>query len=446
MSRVIRKLKKLFWSLPLSPKFKEQLRMQYATLKDLKEETVNAKIELSKHIDKDAYIKQILSIPTDKDGQYVNYVEHEEREYPVDIIAYYLTQYHPNPQNDEWWGKGTTEWTNVSKAVPQFLGHYQPRLPGELGYYDLRLSENFTRQIELARNYGIKAFCFYYYWFEGKRLLERPLDLFLTEKELDINFCICWANENWTRKFTGTNADILMKVGETNESYINFIYDVLDVINDSRYYCIYGKPVLSVYRPSLIPDSILVISEWKKVVKERLNKELYVIAVQEKGDKTDWCSLGFDAETEFQPKRVNDVATEITDKIQYINKNFNGTVYDYKDLVENRRYIIETNLKKKVYPAVMPMWDNTARRNTSGIIYHGANAELYGKWLKDVVRQVNNNSKIEKGIVFINAWNEWGEGAYLEPDRKNGYAYLEKTYQTLNEESKVYDKNGDETK
>lgn len=445
MSRFIRKLKKLFWALPISPKFKEQLRMKYATLKDIREENANQSIELSTNIDKDNYIKQVLNIPTTKGEGYVDFAEHEKKDYSVDLIAYYLTQYHPNPQNDEWWGKGTTEWTNVSKAVPQYIGHFQPRLPGELGYYDLRLTDNIARQIELAKNYGIKAFCFYYYWFEGKRLLERPLDLFLKDNSLDIKFCICWANENWTKKFTGTNADILMKVGETNESYINFIYDILDILDDNRYYCISGKPILSIYRPSLIPDANLVISAWKKVVKEKLNKELYVIAVQEKGDKTEWCSFGFDAETEFQPKRVNDIAKDITDKMSFINKNFNGTVYDYKDLVENKRFIIESNLKKKVYPAIMPMWDNTARRNTAGIIYHGANADLYGKWLKELINQVNNNVKIEKKIVFINAWNEWGEGTYLEPDRENGYAYLEKTYQMLNE-ALVAVTNGEEIK
>ena len=429
------RLKKLFWILPINPKTKEKIRMKYATIKDENQNRRDSSIVVSSNVDKEYYIKQILSLPVSKGSEYVEYEAHEKKDYSVDIIAYYLTQYHPNPQNDEWWGKGTTEWTNVSKAVPQYVGHYQPRLPGELGYYDLRLTDNIKRQIELAENYGIKAFCFYFYWFDGKRLLEKPLDLFLNNKQLKIDFCICWANENWTKRFTGTNADILMKMGETNESYINFIYDVIDILNDERYYCINGKPVLSIYRPSLIPDSQQVINEWKRIVRNKLQKDLYVIAVQEKGDKCDWISHGFDAETEFQPKRVNDVAIDITNQMSFINKNFSGNVYDYSDLVENKRYLIKRNLNRKVYPAVMPMWDNTARRNSSGIIYHGANPTLYGKWLKDVIKNVKENKNIDKKIVFVNAWNEWGEGSYLEPDRENGYAFLEKTYQILNEEN-----------
>lgn len=431
MMKISSKLKRVFWSLPLSSEFKERLRIKYATLKDKK--TVSNKIEISDQVDKEEYIKQVLSLPVERGNDYKEYIEHEKVETPVHLIAYYLTQYHPNAQNDEWWGKGTTEWTNVSKAVPQYVGHYQPRLPGELGYYDLRLADNMKRQIELAHNYGINAFCFYYYWFDGKRLLERPLDIFLHTKELDMNFCICWANENWTRKFTGTNADILMKMGETKESYINFIYDILEVLSDERYYCINKKPVLSIYRPSMVPDCSNVISKWREIVKEKLGKDLYVIAVQEKGDKKDWCKSGFDAETEFQPRRVNDIARDITSEMQFINKNFNGVVYDYKDLVEKKKYIIKNNINKKVYPAVMPMWDNTARRNSSGLIYHGANVELYGKWLADAIHFVKMNENVDDKTVFINAWNEWGEGAYLEPDRMNGYAYLEKTYQVLSQ-------------
>lgn len=430
MRKIINMLKRIFWSLPITPGFKERLRLKYVTLKDKNEYRQSEVIELSSRFDKDAYIKQILTLPNDRGNDYTEYIGHGNPDFSTHIIAYYLTQYHPNPQNDEWWGRGTTEWTNVSKAVPQYVGHFQPRLPGELGYYDLRLVENFQRQIDLAHNYGIKAFCFYYYWFDGKRLLETPLDLFLKEKQLDINFCICWANENWTKKFTGSNVDILMKVGETRESYISIIFDILDLFNDMRYYCIDRKPVLLIYRPSMIPDCKYVALEWKKIVKEYIHKTLYLVAVQEKGDKKNWCDYGFDAETEFQPKRVNDIAKDITDEMFFLNTNFNGTVYDYNDLVKNKKNIIQANTLKKVYPAVMPMWDNTARRNSSGIIYHGANPELYGEWLNSSIEMVRENST-DKDIVFINAWNEWGEGTYLEPDRKNGYAYLEKTFQIL---------------
>ena len=222
-----------------------------------------------------------------------------------------------------------------------------------------------------------------------------------------------------------------MKIGDTEESCINFIYDMLEHFADSRYYQIDKKPVLVIYRPSMIVNTEKVLKEWRRIVKEKNNQEIYIMAVQEKGDRVNWCEFGYDAETEFQPKRVSSEATEITDKVDTVNSKFRGTIYDYKDLVLNKRYKIKKNIEKKVYPAVMPMWDNTARRNDSGIIYHGSTPELYGMWLDDAITQVEGNSKLDEQIVFVNAWNEWGEGTYLEPDRMYGYAYLDKTHEIM---------------
>ena len=427
---MLKKIKRLFWKLPLPSGLKEKLRLKYATYKD-KHDKTNDTIVLDESVDMSSYVKHVLSIPEQKSEYYKSYNENTKLNGDVRIIAYYLTQFHPNPQNDEWWGKGTTEWNNVSKAIPQFTGHYQPRLPGELGYYDLRLKENLQRQIELAQNYGVDVFCYYYYWFDGKRLLERPLDMFLENKDLKMNFCICWANENWTKRFSGTNTDILMKVGDTAESCTNFIYDVVDVLDDERYFCINGCPVLTIYRPSLIVDTQRVIASWREIVKEKIGKDLYIIAVQEKGDFRDWQALGYDAETEFQPKHINNVANDITKSIGTIRKDFSGNIYDYKELVENRKYLFKQNADKKVYPAVMPMWDNTARRNNKAIVYHNCTPELYKTWLKDAIYTTKNNHKLDSKMVFINAWNEWGEGAYLEPDRNYGYAYLDATYSAL---------------
>lgn len=430
MNKNFRKIKNLFWKLPFSPQVKEKMRNKYATIKD-EMLNKNSSIEISNQINKSDYIYQILNVPNQKSDDYVEFKNYYNEKHKTHIIAYYLTQFHPNIQNDEWWGKGVTEWTNVSKAVPQYVGHYQPRLPGELGYYDLRLKENFSRQIELALNYGVEAFCFYYYWFDGQRLLEKPLNLFLKNDDLKIKFCYCWANENWTKKFTGTNSDILMKIGESEESCIRFITTILDDFCDDRYYNINGKPILLIYRPSNIPNNKHVLSEWRRIVKQEKHKDIYIIAVQEKGDTRDWCSEGYDAETEFQPKRVSTVAKDITSDIKFMNNNYKGTVFDYEDLVVNKKYKIIENYNKKVYPAVMPMWDNTARKNNFGIIYHGATPKLYGRWLDDAITQVENNQKVDEKLVFINAWNEWGEGTYLEPDRMNGYAYLEETYNVL---------------
>lgn len=432
MAGLKKRIKRLFWILPIPAKVKEKMRLKYATMKE-KSEAENADIVIKESVDKDEYIKHVLSTPEQRSEFYKEFETHSEIKTDKYLLAYYLTQFHPNPENDLWWGRGTTEWNNVSKAVPQFAGHYQPRLPGELGYYDLRIEENMQRQIELAKNYGVNAFCFYYYWFDGKRLLERPLNLFLQNQAMDIDFCVCWANENWTKRFSGTNTDVLMKVGDTAESCINFIYDILDVMSDERYFCINGCPVLVIYRPALIVDTKEVLKEWRKIVKEKIGKDIYIIAVQEKGDTHNWVSDGYDAETEFQPKRINNVAKDITNDVNTIRKDFDGTVYDYEELVNQKQYVIKSNVDKKVYPAVMPMWDNTARRNHKALIYHGSTPLLYKKWLINTINQVEHNKNLDKKMIFINAWNEWGEGAYLEPDRKYGYAYLQATYEALQE-------------
>ncbi|MBR3614188.1 MAG: glycoside hydrolase family 99-like domain-containing protein [Clostridia bacterium] len=436
-------LKKIFWKLPINKDLKNsiaQKRYERILKKEKEYDDMNQIRITTNSKELSEYAQYIAESYGKKSEDYKEYKENSKIENnDIDLIAYYLTQFHPNQKNDEWWGKGTTEWNNVNQAIPQFVGHYQPRKPGELGYYDLRLKEVFERQIELAKNYGIKAFCYYYYWFDGERLLESPLNMFLKNNDLDIEFFYCWANENWTRRFSGTNEDILMKVSPEKENYKAFINNILEDFKDNRYYKIDGKPVLSIYRPSLIPEVKEVLSYWRKKVEEKLNTELYIIAVQEREIMTNWTEFGFDAETEFQPKQIQHNCKEITREITTIRKDFSGTIFDYKDLVENQRYIIEKNENRKVYPAVMPMWDNTARRNFRGLIFHNSSPELYKKWLIDTINFVRKNKKIEKNIVFINAWNEWGEGAYLEPDYYYGYAYLDATYNALkntNEKSK----------
>lgn len=424
------KLKRLYFTIPLPEKLKNLLYFFYKTKKE-KVETNNRDFDIRTEYSND-FTKYVLSIPNMKSDEYVEYKQHDRKgNAPIKYVAYYLTQFHPNPQNDEWWGKGTTEWTNVSKAVPQFNNHYQPRLPGELGYYDLRLKEVFERQIELAHNYGIYAFCFYYYWFDGKRLLEKPLDLFLKNSDLDIKFCVSWANENWTKRFSGTNTDVLMKVGDTPESDIAFIHDVIPIFLDNRYYRINGKPVLIVYRPANLHDPSKVIKTWREIVKKSCGTELYLIATQEKADTCDWISMGFDAETEFMPKAVMPRLDEINSTVNIIRNDFSGCIYSYKEIVEKKLYQNHKNLYRKVYPAVMPMWDNTARRNQNAVIFHGSTPLLYARWLKDIVSKVKGNNILDDQLVFINAWNEWGEGAYLEPDRFWGYAYLEETMQSI---------------
>lgn len=425
-------LKNIFWKIPLPPALKENLRIKYAQKKFEAEAKAQDVVDC---IDDDGevreYSKYILGSVTRKNNKYRAYETHEDSKESATLIAYYLTQYSPDKHNDEWWGRGTTEWNNVSKAVPQFVGHRQPRLPGELGFYDLRIKDNMVRQIEMAKNYGIDVFSFYYYWFAGERILENALNMFLDDKSLDMPFMFCWANENWTKRFSGTDEGILIGMENSEHNYKQFIHEVIPYFSDPRYFCVDNRIALQIYRPSLIPNVSEIIKYWREQTKQTCGKDLYLFACQA-GSGFDWCAKGFDAENEWMQGSIKQKARDITSNVKYINKRFSGQVYDYKDMVENRKYFIKENRKRKVYPAVMPSWDNTARRNNKGIIWHGSTPDLYKKWLLDVIEEVNTRTNIDKPIVFINAWNEWGEGAYLEPDKDYGFAYLQATWEAKN--------------
>lgn len=383
---------------------------------------------------KEKFINQVLNIPeTPSKETFVplTKIKYERKDSDTKIIAYYLTQFHPDEHNEKWWGKGTTEWNNVIRAVPQFVDHYQPRLPGELGCYDLRIEENMERQIELAKMYGIYGFSFYYYWFNGERLLEKPLEDFLTNKELDFPFTLCWANENWTKRFDGTNEDILMKQPSTVESYKNVITDMVRFLEDSRYIEVDGKKLITVYRPSLMPEVKEVLDFWRSYCKKHNIGELYIIAVKENTVETDWLREGFDAVSEFHPGTLYQNCQNITEYLQYIRADFAGQVFSYEDIVKKQKYFRYNY--PKLYRAAMPMWDNTARRNNKGMIFYGATPALYKRWLKDIISEQRHRKDLDDNLIFINAWNEWGEGAYLEPDRRYGYAYLQATKEAVEE-------------
>lgn len=429
-------LLEFFWSLPyLSPQHKEKLfftilrilgKQKYHYI--IKDETTYRR-----------YCQQILSLFDIRDaGDFVteNELVFIRKKSDPKLIAYYLPQFYPFKENDNWWGKGTTEWNNVSKAVPQFLGHYQPRLPGELGYYDLRIKENILRQIQLAKVYGIYAFCYYYYWFDGKRLLDRPLDLFLESKEMSFPFCLCWANEDWTRNFSGSSGEVIVKQSKSVESYKNFILGLGKYLVDDRYLTIGKKKVLIVYKPSHIPRTLDVLEYWREYLYDTLHMDLYLIAVKASQDNTDYLKAGFDAVTEFQP--TSDISKrnmQINEDMEFVVPEFYGIVYDYQKIVKNQIYL--KHQSSKLYRAVMPMWDNTARRNNKGAIFHGSTPELYEKWLLDTIKSTKERKDLEDQLVFINAWNEWGEGAYLEPDRRYGYAYLQATRNAI-EKSRTF--------
>lgn len=419
-------LKDIYWAFPLLTE-KQKESFFYKVKKIVRHEGVES-IQNDSAIVND-YIKQILDIPTARSNDYTTITKTPYKRDVSDpkLIAYYLPQMHPTPENDAWWGKGITEWNNVSRAVPQYVGHYQPRLPGELGFYDLRLKDNLKRQIELAKMYGIYGFSWYYYWFDGKRLLERPLDMFLNDSSLDFPFCLCWANENWTKGFFGSSKEIIMKQNETEESYRNFIHDAIKYLKDDRYITVQGKKMLIVYKPHSVPNCKTVLEYWREYCQQNEVGDLYILGCWTGDEKDNVLSLGFDAETEFQPGSLYPYNGKINHKLPFINEQFIGEVYSYSRIVQEKFY--RKNFKKeKMYNAVMPMWDNTPRRNNQGNrIFHGSTPTLYKSWLKDVINHYQKECMLDEKIIFINAWNEWGEGAYLEPDRNYGYAYLEAT-------------------
>jgi len=344
----------------------------------------------------------------------------------VKLIAFYLPQFHPIPENDAWWGAGFTEWTNVTKAVPQFVGHYQPRLPGELGFYDLRVIDVQKRQVELARQYGIYGFCFYYYWFDGKQLLERPLNQFLSHK-INFPFCLCWANENWTRRWDGQENQRLITQTYPRGWEIRFIKSIENALLDKRYICVRGKPLVIVYNPRKLP-ALNAVQKWRNYWKEQGNGDLYVVAARTFGF-VDPRPFGFDAAVEFPPNNV--LAQNTTYDVKFLNPRFLGEVYDYGKFVER-----QVSLRRRKHPfdlfhTVFPSWDNEPRRAGRGRIFAFSTPELYAQWLRLACERTIAELDIDKRFVFINAWNEWAEGAYLEPDRKYGRSYLQATAAVL---------------
>ncbi len=371
-----------------------------------------------------------LSLPTAQDERYIPYEEKVPFAVcPAKVIAFYLPQFHTIPENDEWWGEGFTEWTNVKPAQPQFEGHYQPRVPGELGYYNVLDQKTQIRQVELAKNYGLGGFCFHFYWFGGKRLLEQPILDYLANPGLDFPFCLSWANENWSRRWDGRESDVLIQQNHSPEDDIAFIQYVSVYLDDPRYIQISGKPLLIVYRPGILPDARETVLRWRSWYRTHKGRELY-IACTHSFETVDPKIYDMDAALEFPPNNSN--ARLIDHEVRPLTLNFQSILYDWRSLVLRSMPYAATDYT--LFRGVCPSWDNTARRKNKGAVFLHSSPGLYQKWLKnaleDTLQRIGNT---DEQLVFVNAWNEWAEGAYLEPDARYGYAYLEATWSALNQ-------------
>ena len=369
-------------------------------------------------------------------GRHHRRTEGDNRQTSLRPIAFYLPQFHPIPENDRWWGEGFTDWTNVSRARPLFSRHYQPHVPADLGFYDLRLSEARQAQADLAREYGIYGFCYYSYWFNGKRLLSRPFDEVLASGQPDFPFCLCWANENWTRVWDGLEKDILIEQSYYEEDDRQHIRWLANAFRDKRYIKVGERPLFLVYRARSIPDPVKTTSIWRDEARKLGFRELYLCRVESFAEEHECpACLGFDASVEFQPDWSSFPSLTMPLRRgrmwQYLTRwglsseaYQQNDVYSYKRLAELMRRRDLPPYKR--FPCVTPGWDNSSRRKRGAIILKGSTPKLYRRWLEATLARFEPYGPGEN-LMFINAWNEWGEGSHLEPDKRWGRAYLEAT-------------------
>ena len=341
----------------------------------------------------------------------------------VRTVAFYLPQFHPIAENDRWWGTGFTEWTNVARARPNFVGHDQPRLPADLGYYDLRLPEVMEKQAALAKRYGLGGFCYYYYWFAGRRLLERPIESMLANARPAFPFCLCWANENWTRRWDGEDHDVLMAQQHSDQDDEAVIRDLIRYFRSPHYIRIGGRPLIAVYRVALFPDFKRTAALWRQVCRDEGIGEIYIAHVESfemvsAGVRPE--DVGCDAAIEFPP---HGMAEPYPLTAPLLNPNFQGAVADYRDLAV--RYATRDPPSYKRFPGVATGWDNTARRQNNSYCFEHATPGAFQAWLETAIERTKQQFSGDERLLFINAWNEWAEGAYLEPDQRFGHAYLQ---------------------
>ena len=373
------------------------------------------------------------------------------------IIGLYLPQYHPIPENDEWWGKGFTEWTNVAKAKPLFRGHYQPRIPADLGFYDLRLPEVREQQAELAREAGLEGFCYYHYWFgNGRQLLERPFNEVLASGKPDFPFCLCWANHDWTNKTwqKGNNFrrdSMIMKMEYSKEDYVRHFNYVLPAFRDPRYITVDGKPLFAVWAPHHIPDARVFIDLWQQLARENGLPGIHFVGHTDNagkglpGQAADYYSadkakeyyqavldLGFDAVMSSGYRRA---VALLQGKTRMMWRMLSGKTFaptyskmDYSRLMAN--YYVPEDAGENIYPTLLPQWDRTPRAGKNSEIVVDSTPDRFQETVETAIELIRQKEP-EHQLLFLKAWNEWGEGDYVEPDLKFGHGYIQAIRQAI---------------
>jgi glycosyltransferase involved in cell wall biosynthesis len=337
------------------------------------------------------------------------------------VLAYYLPQFHAIPENDAWWGRGFTEWTNLNRGAPRFAGHYQPRTPRDLGHYNLLDPTVMQRQIEMAKGAGLHGFVFYFYWFNGHRLLESPLERFLADRRLDMPFCLMWTNENWTRRWDGFDDEVLISQDYRPDEDEDLIRTFGRHFADPRYIRLDGRPVLMIYRPGLIPDAVERIAHWRGLFRSLCGEDP-IMMMGQGFDAIDPREFGLDGAIEFPPHKLTTNLPKINDSLEWLDREAKTHVVSYEETIA-----VSLAASPTPYPLIktaVPSWDNDARREGHGLMLHGSTPAAFGQWVSALIDQARAAPVFGQPMICINAWNEWAEGAYLEPDIHYGAAYL----------------------
>ena len=358
------------------------------------------------------------------------------------VIAYYLPQYHPFPENDEWWGKGFTEWTNVVRARKLFPGHVQPHVPADLGFYDLRLPEIREEQAQLAREAGIEGFCYYEYWFgNGRQLMQRPFEEVVASGKPDFPFCLAWANHSWYKKLwdpknPGKDKLLIEQLYPGEADYEAHFMHLLPAFRDHRYILVNGKPFYIVYDALHFQDVSTFIKTWRRLAKENGLDDFYFVATDFNSEHRDEIlGMGFDAIHNVDQLNIYHQASNIRKAFQTIAGKYLRIpkIYKYKKAI---KYMINDDCRQRnVFPVIVPNWDHTPRSGARGLVMTDSHPK-YFKQLASMAFDMVKDKPAEEQIVILKSWNEWGEGNYMEPDLQYGHGYINALHEAIEEVTK----------